>query len=251
MATSLVHTLNRPYKGAHKFSATAPDAQGTLVIWARDTEECREHLLNALFDLIFARNRVGAAVTNPPCIFCGGRTQSRGRNSSGTRAWRCMNPDCQRSFVIDRTFRGGINHPTQSKKPAFYHEGRGRRGFGLCPHPPKCNPSENCCVEAEASPASVRESEAYGDDENRRANGGELRSAAAAQKLEDQPEEQASKKHFLQHWSRCAGQEDSMRGRNTTQGFVKRSGDRPDASAGRNAGKNAIEPEPLTRGHPA
>ena len=61
MATSLVHTLNRPYKGAHKFSATAPDAQGTLVIWARDTEECREHLLNALFDLIFARNRVGAA----------------------------------------------------------------------------------------------------------------------------------------------------------------------------------------------
>ena len=65
MATSLVHTLNRPYKGAHKFSATAPDAQGTLVIWARDPEECREHLLNALFDLIFARNRVGAAVTNP------------------------------------------------------------------------------------------------------------------------------------------------------------------------------------------
>jgi hypothetical protein len=119
MATSMVHTLNRPYKGAHKFSATAPDAQGTLVIWARDAEECREHLLNALFDLIFARNRVGAVVSNPPCIFCGGKTQSRGRNSSGTRAWRCMNPDCQRSFVIDRTFRGGINHPTQSKKPAF------------------------------------------------------------------------------------------------------------------------------------
>jgi hypothetical protein len=65
MATSLVHTLNRPYKGAHKFSATAPDAQGTLVIWARDPQECREHLLNALFDLIFARNRVGAAVFNP------------------------------------------------------------------------------------------------------------------------------------------------------------------------------------------
>jgi hypothetical protein len=120
MATSLVHCLNRRYKGARKFPVTAPDAQGTLVIWARDTEECREHLLNALFDLIFARNRVGAAVTNPPCIFCGGKTQSRGRNSSGTRAWRCMNPDCQRSFVIDRTFRGGINHPTQSKKPAFY-----------------------------------------------------------------------------------------------------------------------------------
>src|SRR5271163_1197201 len=111
--------------------------------------------------------------------------------------------------------------------------------------------SAGCCVEAEASPASVRESESYGDDENRRANGGELRNAAAAQKLQDQPEEQASKENFLQHWSGCAGQEDPMRGRNTTQGFVKRSGDRPDASAGRKAGKNAIEPEPLTRGHPA
>jgi len=31
-----------------------------------------------------------------------------------------MNPDCQRSFVIDRSFRGGINHPTQSKKPEFH-----------------------------------------------------------------------------------------------------------------------------------
>ena len=131
------------------------------------------------------------------------------------------------------------------------HEGCGRRGFGLCPHPAKCNPSENCCVEAEASPATVRKSEAYGDDENRRGNRGEPRNAAAAQEFEDQQEEQASKKHFLQHWSRYASQEDSMRGRNTTQGFVKRSGDRPDASAGRKAGKSAIEPEPLTRGHPA
>src|ERR1700680_1211579 len=67
-------------------------------------------------------NRVGAAVFNPPCIFCGGKRQSRGRNSSGTRGWRCMNPTCQRSFVIDRSFRGGINHPTQSKKPDFYRE---------------------------------------------------------------------------------------------------------------------------------
>ena len=97
----------------------------------------------------------------------------------------------------------------------------------------------------------MRESEAYGDDENRRANGGELRNAAASQKLEDQPEEQAAKKHFLQHGARRAGQEDPMWGRNSTQGFVKRSGDRPDASTGRKAGKNAIEPEPLTRGHPA
>ncbi len=82
MATSLVHCLNRRYKGAQKFAVTAPDAQGTLIVWARDPQECREHLMNALFDLIFARNRVGAAVTNPPCIFCGGKTQSRGRNSS-------------------------------------------------------------------------------------------------------------------------------------------------------------------------
>jgi len=120
MATSLVHCLNRRYKGARKFPVTAPDAQGTLIVWARDPQECREHLLNALFDLVFARNRVGAAVCNPACIFCGGKTQSRGRNSSGTRGWRCVNPDCQRSFVIDRSFRGGINHPTRSKKPDFY-----------------------------------------------------------------------------------------------------------------------------------
>src|SRR5579864_7916485 len=131
------------------------------------------------------------------------------------------------------------------------HERCGRRGFGSCPHPAKCNPSQNCCVEAEASPASVRESEAYGDNENRRGNGGELRNAAASQKLENQPKEQAAKKHFLQHGARRAGQEDPMRGRNSTQGFVKRSGDRPDASAERKAGKNAVEPEPLTRGHPA
>jgi len=120
MATSLVHCLNRRYKGAQKFPVTAPDAQGTLIVWARDLQECREHLLNALFDLIFARNRVGAAVSNPACIFCGGKTQSRGRNSSGTRGWRCVNPGCQRNFVIDRRFRGGINHPTQSKKPEFH-----------------------------------------------------------------------------------------------------------------------------------
>ena len=120
MATSLVHCLNRKYRGARKFPVTAPDAQGTLYVWARNPEECREHLLNALFDLLFARNRVVAAVGNPACIFCGGKTQSRGRNSSGTRGWRCMNPDCQRSFVIDRSFRGGINHPTQSRKPEFH-----------------------------------------------------------------------------------------------------------------------------------
>ena len=66
MATSLVHCFNRRYKGARKFPVTAPDAQGTLIVWARDLQECREHLLNALFDLIFARNRVGAAVSQSP-----------------------------------------------------------------------------------------------------------------------------------------------------------------------------------------
>src|ERR1035438_10555706 len=111
MAISLVHCLNRRYRGARKFPVTAPDAQGTLIVWARDSQECQEHLLNALFDLLFAINRVAAAVFNPACIFCGGKTQSRGRNSSGTRGWRCVNSECQRSFVIDRSFRGGINHP--------------------------------------------------------------------------------------------------------------------------------------------
>ena len=118
MATSLVHCLNRRYKGAQKFPVTAPDAQGTLIVWARDPQECREHLMNALFDLIFARNRVGAAITNPPCIFCGGKTQSRGRNSP-VQKLALHESGCQRSFVIDRTFRGGINHPTQSKKLRF------------------------------------------------------------------------------------------------------------------------------------
>ena len=120
MPTSLVHCLNRRYKGARRFPVTAPDAQGTLIVWARDLQECQEHLLNALFDLLFARKRVGASVCNPPCIYCGEKTQSRGRNSSGTRGWRCVSPVCKRSFVIDRSFPGGINHPTQSKKPDFH-----------------------------------------------------------------------------------------------------------------------------------
>src|SRR6202142_1785335 len=76
------------------------------------------HLLWRVLSLSVAR--IVNYSVNLQCIFCGGKTQSRGRNSSGTRAWRCMNPDCQRSFVIDRTFRGGINHPTQSKKPDFH-----------------------------------------------------------------------------------------------------------------------------------
>lgn len=119
MAFRLEHSLNQNYKGAQAFYMKAPDASGTLKVFARSEEEARDHMINALFDLIFARNRVKAAVSNPTCIFCGGPTESRGRNSSGTRCWRCQNPECRRSFVIDRTFRGGINHPSQSKKPAF------------------------------------------------------------------------------------------------------------------------------------
>lgn len=113
------HTLNRKYKGAQLFAIRAPDAFGTLHIWAHDEEEAREHLVNACFDLIFNRLRVGAFVDNPKCIFCEGRTQSGGRNSAGTRVWNCQEPGCRRKFVVDRIFRGGINHPSQSKKPAF------------------------------------------------------------------------------------------------------------------------------------
>jgi transposase-like protein len=113
------HTLNKPYKGARKMRLTAPDADGEMVVWARSDEEARDHLINALFDLIFRGARIGASARNPRCLFCGGQTQRHGRNSSGTRTWKCGNPECRRSFVLDRTFRGGINHPTQSKKPAF------------------------------------------------------------------------------------------------------------------------------------
>jgi transposase-like protein len=118
-ALSLEHTLNRKYKGAELFAVRAPDAAGTLKVWAMDEDEAWEHVVNAVFDLIFNRNRVGAWVENPKCIFCGGKTQSRGRNSSGTRGYRCLNRECKRSFVLHRTFRGGINHPCQSKKPEF------------------------------------------------------------------------------------------------------------------------------------
>lgn len=118
-ATKPVHTLNRPYKGARKIVMRAPDAKGTLLVYARSEQEAEEHLKNALFDLIFNRHRFGKFLDNPPCIFCGGHTESRGRNSSGTQTWRCKNLECQRSFVVRREFRGGINHPSQSKKPEF------------------------------------------------------------------------------------------------------------------------------------
>jgi hypothetical protein len=120
LATTLRHSLNHKYKGSRPFELQAPDAQGTLVVHARYAEEADEHVVNALFDLIFNRSRVGASIDNPACIFCGYRTESRGRNSSGTRGWRCLSRDCRRSFVLNRSFRGGLNHPSQSKKPAFF-----------------------------------------------------------------------------------------------------------------------------------
>lgn len=116
---SLHHVLNRPYRGSRPFAVTAPDAPGTLTVHARSGAECAEHLRNALFDLIFDRHRTAAWLENPHCLFCGQKTESRGRNSSNTRVWRCLGPECRRSFVVDRQFKGGINHPSQSKKPAF------------------------------------------------------------------------------------------------------------------------------------
>lgn len=120
LATSLRHALNQPYRGSRPFELSAPDAQGVLVVHARSAEEADEHVVNALFDLIFNRSRVGAAIDNPACIFCQHRTESRGRNSSGTRGWRCLSVECGRSFVLGRAFRGGINHPSQSNKPEFF-----------------------------------------------------------------------------------------------------------------------------------
>lgn len=119
MPVKAVHTLNRPYKGAVKHRMRAPDADGELVVYARCEEEARDHLVNALFDLVFRGARLGVTARNPACLFCGGKTQRGGRNSAGKRVWKCQNLECRRSFVLDRTFKGGINHPSQSKKPAF------------------------------------------------------------------------------------------------------------------------------------
>ena len=116
---SLRHELNQPYAGARAWEMRAPDAAGTLIVWARDEAEAQDHLLNCLWEMIFAKGRVAAWLENPACIYCGGTTESRGRNSSGTQTWRCKAPGCRKSFVLDRRFRGGIGHPTQSKKPAF------------------------------------------------------------------------------------------------------------------------------------
>jgi len=118
LARGLEHTLNRHYKGAQLYVVKAADAEGILKVWATDSAEAWEHVVNAMFDLLF-RYRLRTGAENPACIFCGGRVEKRGRNSSGTLAYRCLNAECKRSFVLNRTFRGGIAHPTQSKKPEF------------------------------------------------------------------------------------------------------------------------------------
>lgn len=117
--TTRPHQLNRKYKSAQRFVMRAPDAPGTLVVWALDEQEARDHLINALFELLFRPAPGSALTSNPPCPFCGGHAQSHGRNSSGKRNWKCMAEACGRYFVLDRVWRGGINHPAQSKKPEF------------------------------------------------------------------------------------------------------------------------------------
>lgn len=119
MSTKAKHTLNRRYKGAVRFEMRAPDAGGTLIVWARDEAEAKDHLLNALFEMVFRSARHNVAVHNPACPYCGGKSHRHGRNSSGKRTWRCQNLECQRHFVLDRIWRGGINHPSSSKKPDF------------------------------------------------------------------------------------------------------------------------------------
>lgn len=119
MPVKETHTLNRQYKGATRFRMTAPDASGTLVVWARDEQEAKDHLVNALFELIFRSARHALIVSNPTCPHCGGKTHRNGRNSAGKRTWTCTSAECQRHFVLDRVWRGGINHPSATKKPEF------------------------------------------------------------------------------------------------------------------------------------
>lgn len=113
------HILNQRYKGAKPYEMRAPDAAGMIVIYARSLDEANDHAINALFDLIFRSATAATAVHNPRCPFCNGKTQRHGRNSAGTRTWKCQRPDCQRYFVLDRVWRGGKNHQAQSKKPEF------------------------------------------------------------------------------------------------------------------------------------
>lgn len=113
------HALNRRYKGSARFELRAPDAEGTLIVWAKDEAEAKDHLVNALFEMVFRSARHALSVSNPRCPFCGGKCHRGGRNSSGKRTWTCQNIECQRHFVLDRVWRGGIHHSSASKKPGF------------------------------------------------------------------------------------------------------------------------------------
>ena len=57
---SLRHELNKPYAGARRWELRAPDAAGTLIVWARDEAEARDHLMNCLWEVVFAKHRVAA-----------------------------------------------------------------------------------------------------------------------------------------------------------------------------------------------
>lgn len=122
-ASSGRHTLNRHYRGASRFTMRAPDADGELVVWARSQREAEDHLTNALFDLLFARHRLGV---EPRCPGCGGEGTPRGRNAAGRRQWQCRNPECRRWFGARREGNGGVEHPASSLKLEFY-----RLHFGL------------------------------------------------------------------------------------------------------------------------
>ena len=93
----------------------------------------------------------------------------------------------------------------------------------------------------------VREREGNCREKYCRAYGRRERQAHAPQKLEYQPEEEAAKKHLLDHWSGRTGQEDPLRGRDPSQGLMEDPGKPPDATGGGKTGDEAVKPESLTR----
>ena len=85
-------------------------------------------------------------------------------------------------------------------------------------------------------PVIVGEREGNCRETDCRAGRCRLRHASAFQKLEDQPEEETAEKHLLNHWTRETGQQEPLRGRNTSQGLMEGPGYPPDASGSRTAG---------------
>lgn len=114
------HILNRFYRGAQRYQIQAPDADGVLFIWARTPDEAADHAWNALFELIFSRQRSNPELENPRCPECGSAAVGNGRTSAGTRRWRCTSEACGRRFVPARTANGGPLHPQAEKRQAFY-----------------------------------------------------------------------------------------------------------------------------------